>query len=71
MKFCDKARASAISSTKHIKNTEIRIRRISNHLKDVKLDVALDDQPKVQTVVDKLEEFQNRVAAQDVWRQRQ
>jgi RecA/RadA recombinase len=59
--FCDKARAAAIGSTKHIKNTEIRIRRISNHLKDIKLDVALDDQPKVQVVVNKLEEFRTEL----------
>jgi hypothetical protein len=61
VKFCDKARAAAISSAKHIKNTEIRIRRISNHLKDVKLDVALDDQPKVQMAIDKLEEFRTEL----------
>ncbi len=61
VKYCDKARAAAISSTKHIKSTEIRIRRISGHLKDVKLDVALDDQPKVQVVINKLEEFRTEL----------
>ena len=61
VRFCDKARAAAISSTKHIKNTEIRIRRISGHLKDLKLDAALDDQPKVQVAIDKLEEFRTEL----------
>ena len=61
VKYCDKARAAAIRSTKHIKNTEIRIRRISGHLKDAKLDVALDDQPKVQAAIDKLEEFRTEL----------
>ncbi len=55
--YCDKAHAAAISSNKHIKNTEIRIRRISSHLKDIKLDVEVDDQPKVQAAIDQLEQF--------------
>jgi hypothetical protein len=57
VKYCDKAHAAAISSNKHIKNTEIRIRRISGHLKDIKLDVEVDDQPKVQAAIDQLEQF--------------
>jgi hypothetical protein len=61
VKYCDKARVAASSSTKHIKNTEIRIRRISNHLKEVKLDIALDDQPKVQAAINKLEEFRTEL----------
>ena len=55
--YCDKAHGAAISSNKHIKNTEIRIRRISSHLKDIKLDVEVDDQPKVQAAIDQLEQF--------------
>ena len=55
--YCDKAHAAAISSNKHIKNTEIRIRRISSHLKDIKPDVEIDDQPKVQAAIDQLEQF--------------
>jgi|SRR6476660_686923 len=55
--YCDKAHAAAISSNKHIKNTEIRIRRISSHLKDIKLDVEVDDQSKVQAAIDQLEQF--------------
>lgn len=55
--YCDKAHAAAITSGKHIKNTEIKIRRISTRLKDIKLDVELDDQPKVQAAIDRLEQF--------------
>jgi len=57
VKYCDKAHTAAISTNKHIKNTEIRIRRISSYLKDIKLDVEVDDQPKVQTAIDQLEQF--------------
>ena len=57
VKYCDKAHAAAISTNKHIKNTEIRIRRISSYLKDIKLDVEIDDQAKVQTAIDQLEQF--------------
>jgi hypothetical protein len=50
--YCNKAHAAAISS-----NKQIKIRRISSHLKDIKLDVEVDDQPEVQAAIDQLEQF--------------
>jgi len=38
VQYCDKAQAAATKSKKHVKDTEIRIRRISGHLKEMKLD---------------------------------
>lgn len=61
VKYCDKARIAALQSNKHVKNTEIKIRRISGHLKDVKLDAEPDDQPAVQSAIDKLEQFRTEL----------
>jgi len=57
VKYCDRAQASAIQSQKKIKRTEIKLREISQRLRDLKLDVDVDDQPSVQSAVDKLEHF--------------
>jgi succinate dehydrogenase/fumarate reductase flavoprotein subunit len=57
VKYCDRAHASAIQSQKKIKRTEIKLRQISQRLRDLKLNVNVDDQPSVQSAVDKLEHF--------------
>ena len=55
--YADKAHASAIHSSKRLPHTEIKIRRISTRLRDLKGNVDIDDQPLVQAAVDKLEDF--------------
>ena len=57
IKYCERAQATAIQSKKKVKRTEIRIRQISQRLRNMKLDVDSDDQPSVQAAVDKLEHF--------------
>jgi|SRR6476661_4071574 hypothetical protein len=57
VKYSERAQASAIQSKKKIKRTEIKIRQMSQRLRDIKLDVDPDDQPSVQSAVDKLEHF--------------
>lgn len=57
VKYCDRAQATAIQSKKKVKRTEIKIRQISQRLRDIKLNVDADDQPSVQGAVDKLEHF--------------
>ena len=59
--YCDKAHRISIDSNKSLKNTEIRIRRISAHLKEAKFDVDVDDQATVQTAIDQLEEFRTEL----------
>ena len=59
--YCDKAQEAAIKSKKHVKDTEIRIRRISSHLKEMKLDADVDDQPTVQKAIDQLEHFRTEL----------
>jgi hypothetical protein len=57
VKYCDRAQATAVQSKKKVKRTEIKIRQISQRLRDLKLNVDPDDQPTVQAAVDKLEHF--------------
>jgi hypothetical protein len=59
--YSDKARAAALQSGKHVKSTEIKIREIATRLRDLKLDVDVDDQPPVQTAVDQLESFRTEL----------
>lgn len=61
VQYCDKAQATAIKSKKHVKDTEIRIRRISGHLKEMKMDAEVDDQPIVQKAIDQLEHFRSEL----------
>ena len=61
VKYSDKAHSAAIQSGKHLKHTEIKMRQITGHLRDLKFNVDADDQPMVQAVVDKLEEFRTQI----------
>lgn len=61
VKSSDRAHAAAIQSKKHIKRTEIRIRRISGRLRDVKTDVEFDQQAGVQSAIDRLEDFRTEL----------
>ncbi len=61
VEYCDKAHTAAIKSKKHVKDTEIKIRRISGHLKEMKLDADVDDQPTVQKAIDQLEHFRTEL----------
>jgi translation initiation factor IF-2 len=61
MKYSDKAHSAAIQSGKRLKHTEIKMRQITGHLRDLKFNVDADEQPTVQAVVDKLEEFRTQI----------
>ena len=55
--FSEKAHDSSIETRKHLKNTEIAIRKISDKLKDIKRTLAFDDQPHVQRAIERLEDL--------------
>jgi hypothetical protein len=61
VKYSDEAHSTAIQSGKKIKHAEIRIRRISERLRDLKSNVDPDDQPFVQAAIDKLEAFRTEL----------
>src|SRR5450432_315186 len=61
VKYSDKARSAALQSGKRVKNTEIKIREIAIRLRDLKLNVDVDDQPPVQAAADQLESFRTEL----------
>jgi hypothetical protein len=61
VKYSDSAHSAAMHSNKRLKHTEIKIRAISNKLRDLKLNVDIDDQPGVQAAIDRLEGFRTEL----------
>jgi hypothetical protein len=61
VKYADKGHSAAIQSGKRMKHTEIKLRQVALHLRDLKFDVDVDDQPLVQAAVDKLEDFRTEI----------
>jgi hypothetical protein len=61
VKYSDRAHAAALRSGKHLTGTEIHIREIALRLRDLKLNVDVDDQPPVQAVIDRLEVFRTEL----------
>ena len=44
-----------------LKHTEIKLRQVALHLRDLKFNVDVDDQPLVQAAVDKLEDYRTEI----------
>jgi hypothetical protein len=61
VKYSDKAHSAAIHSGKKLKHVEIRIRRISDRLRDLKSNADPDDQSVIQAAIDKLETFRTEL----------
>jgi predicted HTH domain antitoxin len=61
VKYADKGRTAAMQSGKRLKHTEIKLRQIALHLRDLKLNVDVDDEPLVQAAVDKLEDYRTEI----------
>lgn len=61
VKYADSAHSAALHSGKHLKSTEIKIREITLHLRDIKVNVEADEQPPVQTAMERLEGFRTEL----------
>jgi predicted MarR family transcription regulator len=61
VEYADKARAASLQSGKRVKHTEIKMRELSLRLRDLKTNIDIDDQPLVQSAVDKLEDFRTQL----------
>ena len=61
VKYADKGHAAAMQSGKRLKHTEIKLRQIALHLRDLKSNLEVDDQPLAQATVDKLEDFRTEI----------
>ena len=53
--YSDKASSAAIQSGKHLKDTEIAMRKMADKLRDIKLKLTIDDQGPVQAASEHLE----------------
>jgi len=53
--YAGQAGESAGQTGRHIKNTEISLRKMAHRLADIKRTVAYDDQPPIQSAIDSLE----------------
>jgi hypothetical protein len=61
VEFSDKAHSAAIKSGKRLPHTEIKIRKLAARLRDLKLNVDVDEQPLVQNAIDRLEDFRTEI----------
>ncbi|HTR67933.1 MAG TPA: hypothetical protein VMH85_19280 [Terriglobales bacterium] len=60
----EKATEAATHTHKRLKNTEIDLRKMSEHLRDLKGTLNFEDQAPVQTVIDHLEALRTRLLNQ-------
>lgn len=61
VKHCDRAHAASLQTNKRQKHTEIKLRKISARLQDVKLNVDVDSQAQVQAAIDQIEQFRTEL----------
>jgi hypothetical protein len=61
VKYADKGHSAAIQSGKRLKHTEIKLRQVALHLRDLKFNVDVDDQPLVQAAADQVEDFRTEI----------
>lgn len=59
--YSSKAVDAALRSGKKLKDTEIRLRKIEEKLRDIKRTVEYDDQAPIQSVIDQLESLRNQL----------
>src|SRR5438270_8348257 len=52
---------AASESGKHLKNTEIEIRKMAQRLKDIQPTLDIDERPPVQHAIDQLERMRNQL----------
>jgi hypothetical protein len=53
--YSEKAQATAVQSSKKLKNTEIALRKMAAKLRDIKRSLNFDDQAPLQAAADRLE----------------
>jgi hypothetical protein len=61
VRYSDNAHSAAMHTDKRLKRTEIKIREISNRLRDLKLSIDADEQAAVQAAIDRLEGFRTEL----------
>ena len=59
--YSDKARDASIRTGKRLKDTEIAMRKMAARLRDIKRNLAFEDQAPVATAVDRLEQMRTEL----------
>jgi hypothetical protein len=59
VKYSGQASTAAVKTGKHLKHTEITIRKMAERLRTIRHSLAFDDQPPVQDAADRLESMRN------------
>lgn len=63
VEYSGKATDASIQSGSKLKDTEIRIRKMTDKLRDIKRNLNIDDQPTVQSAMNKLEDMRSKLLA--------
>lgn len=53
--YSEQARDAATQTKKHLKNVEIGVRKIAERLRDIKRTISIEDQPTIDSAVQRLE----------------
>lgn len=61
VEYSGKATDASLQSGNKLKDTEIRIRKMSDKLRDIKRNLNVEDQPEVQGAMNKLEEMRSKL----------
>lgn len=57
----ERASNAASETRKHLKNTEIAVRKMAEKLRDIKRSVSFEDQPPIEHAVQRLEDIRTRL----------
>ena len=63
VKYCGKASDTAIRSGKRLKDTEIALRKMAESFRDLKHNLAFEDQAPVQQAIDRMEKMRTELLA--------
>jgi len=59
VKYSGQASTAAVKTGKHLKHTEITIRKMAERLRTIRRSLAFEDQAPVQDAADRLESMRN------------
>lgn len=58
---CERATKASVSTRKHMKQTEISLRKISEQLNEIGKSIDFESRPPVQSAIDRIEQARNQL----------
>lgn len=58
---CEKAAKSSVTTRKHMKKTEISLRKIADQLEQIRKTIDYESRPPVQTAIERIEQARNEL----------